>query len=99
MGINKLENKIYSLAKKQNQIALKKLLENEDGITDYFLELKMSFYIDEHKIDSHTKDLKPYFLNDTQYSSLFKINNLAEITHIDFDINVSYQYKTNIQTT
>jgi len=99
MDINNLEDKIYRLAKKQNQIALKKLLEHEDDITDYSLEVKMSFYIDENKIDTYAKDLKPYFLNDTQYSSLFKINNLSEITHIDFDINISYQYKINIQTT
>ncbi|MEA2017396.1 MAG: hypothetical protein U9N59_03015 [Campylobacterota bacterium] len=99
MDINQIENRIYTLAKKQNQLALKKLLENEDGIVDYKLVVKIYFYTNENKIHSHIEDLKPCFLNDINCGSLFKIDNISEITNIDFDINISYQYKINIRTT
>ena len=99
MNINAFENKIYNLAKKQNQIALKKLLECEDEINDYKLEVKIYFYINENKIYTYGKDLKPCFLNDIDCGSLLFIDNISEITSIEFDINISYQYKINIQTT
>jgi len=96
MDINQLENKIYTLAKKQNQIALKKLLENEDGMVDYKLVIKIYFYINENIIDAKIEDLKSCFLSDIDYSSLLSIDNISKITNIDFDINISYQYKINL---
>lgn len=99
MNINNLENKIYTLAKKQNQIALKKLLENEDNIADYTLKVTINFYKNKNRVKIYTKDLKPCFLNDIDCGSLFKITDIAKVTNIDFIINISYQYNINIQTT
>ncbi len=97
--INQIKKEIYNLAKKQNQIALKKLLEYENNITDYALEINIYFYKDENKVYTYNKDLKPYFLNDIGCRLPFSIYNISEVTNIEFDINVSYKYKINIQTT
>ncbi|MEA2091328.1 MAG: hypothetical protein U9O83_03055 [Campylobacterota bacterium] len=63
-----IEEKIYNLAKIQNQVALKKLLEKE--ITDYELEVHISFYtdLDDDSVASWDEHMKVHFLYDIHHN-------------------------------
>ena len=65
-----IEEKIYNLAKLQNQIALKKILEKENNITDYELEVNISFYTnkDNDEIASWDEEMKIHFLYDIHHN-------------------------------
>ncbi|RLA84616.1 MAG: hypothetical protein DRG78_00930 [Epsilonproteobacteria bacterium] len=92
MNINNIENKIYNLIQKQNQIALKKLLDNEDNIIDYSLKVVIG-YLDE----SYTIDVKPYLLNDMINDDLFRLRKIQDdITDIKYDVDISYKYNLYI---
>ena len=60
-----IEEKIYNLALEQNQIALKRILNNDDDITDYELEIDIIFYINEKEIVSWNEYMKHRFLDDS----------------------------------
>jgi len=113
MDIEHLKNKIFKLSKKLNQVALKKVLEYEDGIIDYTLIFKIWFFIDDSEVAQISEDLKPYFLNDissdmnsipnylyTILSSKSELTEetISEINSITFDIEISYKYRYNMQT-
>ena len=57
--LTSLEKNIYNRAKEQNQVALKKLLDREDGIYDYEIEVEISFYIQEDVY--HPKKSRQHF--------------------------------------
>ena len=61
-----IEEKIYTLAKVQNQTALKMLINKENAITDYELGVEISFFINDNEeaIVSWEEYLKPHFLED-----------------------------------
>jgi len=65
-----IEEKIYNLSKLQNQIALKKILEKENNITDYELEVNLSFYTDrdDEEIVSWNEQMKVHFLYDIHHN-------------------------------
>jgi len=65
-----IEEKIYNLAKLQNQIALKKILEKENNITDYELEVNLSFLTgrDDDEIVSWDEQMKVHFLYDIHHN-------------------------------
>ena len=66
-----IEEKIYNLAKVQNQLALKMLINKENAITDYELEVDINFYTeDEEAIVSWDEYLKPHFLEDIHCCSI-----------------------------
>lgn len=66
-----IEEKIYNLAKVQNQIALKMLINKENAITDYELEAEIHFFTnDEEAIVSWEEYLKPHFLEDIHCCNL-----------------------------
>ena len=65
--LTSLEKNIYNRAKEQNQVALKKLLDREDGIYDYEIEVEISFYIQEDELISWHEMCKAYFLDDTHH--------------------------------
>jgi len=73
-----IEEKIYNLAKLQNQIALKKILEKENNITDYELEVNLSFYTDrdDDKIVSWDEQMKIHFLYDIHHNINDKENHI-----------------------
>jgi len=127
-----IEEKIYNLAKLQNQIALKKILEKENNITDYELEVNLSFFTDrdDDEIVSWDEQMKVHFLYDIHHNlndgenhiipeSVIQSKELSfekccwltyklyiecelewidmlQITCIQFDINISYQYQMDI---
>jgi hypothetical protein len=62
--LRKVEKRVYELAKKEHQRVLKRVLEKEDGIIDYELNVKIFFYSDEEEITSYEEYLKPNFLLD-----------------------------------
>ena len=64
--LTSVEEKIYNLSKLQNQVALKKLLENEEHISDYKLEVNISLYTNNAELVFWSEDFKPHFLNDSQ---------------------------------
>ncbi len=91
------ENQIYNLLKKQNQLALKKLLDNEDNIIDYSLSILITILYKNITIDKYTIDVKPYFLNDTITDDLFKLKRIKEnMTDIKYDVNICYIYKQTL---
>lgn len=62
-----VEENMYRQSKLQNQIALKSLLEKEDDIIDYELEIDISIFTsdnDEEPIISWSEYIKQHFLND-----------------------------------
>lgn len=63
--LERAEERIYNLAKAQNQIVIKKILEKEQGIIDYELEIELFFYINEEELISFNEYIKPHFLKDT----------------------------------
>ena len=65
--LTRLEENIYNRSKEQNQVALKKLLDGEDGIYDYELEVDIGFFIQEDELISWREMCKAYFLDDTRH--------------------------------
>ncbi len=67
--LSSIEEKIYHLAKLQNQIALKKILEKENNITDYELEVNIFFSTDrDGKIVTWNEQMKAHFLLDIYHN-------------------------------
>lgn len=62
--LKKTEKRVYKLAKKEHQRVLKKVLEKEDGITDYELYVNIFFYCGEEEITNYEEYFKPNFLLD-----------------------------------
>ena len=61
-----MEERIYLLLYKENNVALKKMCQKIDTITDYELELNISFYKDEdvEELVSWSERMKSHFLHD-----------------------------------
>jgi len=85
-----LENKIYKIAQKKAKIVLKELLEKENEIVDFELELVIHYYKnkdDEDELVSHKELLKQDFLSnrrsyiaDGMNHNVCSIYNISELT-------------------
>lgn len=62
--LQKIEKRVYGLAKKEHQRVLKKVLEKKDCIVDYELYINIFFYYDEEEIATYEEYFKPNFLLD-----------------------------------
>ena len=74
--LTSLEENIYNRTKEQNQVALKNLLDGENGIYDYEIEVELGFFIQEDELISWRERMcKSYFLEDTRYWNINDKNN------------------------
>ena len=62
--LTRMEEKIYHLANLENLNALKKLHQNDENITDYELEVELSFYVDDDELASWKEMMKSHFIYD-----------------------------------
>ncbi|MEA3290299.1 MAG: hypothetical protein U9Q04_09005 [Campylobacterota bacterium] len=69
-NLRKVEEKAYNLAKKENQDALKKVLEKQNGICNYDLNIKFDFYIRAYSVLELNEDMKFAFLKDKKIGYL-----------------------------
>ena len=66
-----IQQKILNIAKKENDLALEKLLSSNGEIFDYEIELHIAFYIDCDELISWNEDMLVQLKNDTkQYQSI-----------------------------
>jgi hypothetical protein len=80
-----MEEEIYLLAQKENDIAVKKMCQKIDNITDYELELNIVFYKDkdEGELVFFTERMKSHFLHHVHCNINDKANHNVTSATID----------------
>lgn len=85
-----VEQRAHELAKHEHQSILKRVLEKENGICDYELEIVFAFFNGEEEIVLHTEYMKPHFLLD-------KPKNLNDKQNHNVTSNIFPNQKLNAQ--